>query len=125
MSWRAPAAAAALTLFLAIWVAFDYSSIHDRADEGRYQPLHNFSYSDTETYEYLWIYRDDRKEQYTRKGNQYVSRSGRRLPDRPLQIIASHKADADEHVFKPRLDDKGRFKPEHAKRRDNEEGMQQ
>ena len=120
--WRAPAAAAALTLFLGIWVAIDYRSIHDRNEEGRYQPLHNFSYSETATYEYLWIYRDDRKEQFTRQGNQYVNRNGRRLPERPLQIIAGHKAEGDEHVFKPRLDDKGRFKTENGQVRYYEEG---
>jgi hypothetical protein len=122
--WRAPAAGAALTLFLIVWIAFDYNSVHDRADEGRYQPLHNFSSKETETYKYLWIYRDGRKEQFTRQGdkNLYVSKGGKRLPERPFEIIASHKAEGDEHVFKPRLDDKGHFKTEDGEVRYYEEG---
>jgi hypothetical protein len=101
--WRAPAAGAALTLFLSVWVAFDYRSIQNRNDEGRYRPLHEVSSSETETYEYLTIvYRDHTKDQYVRQGNdKYHNKSGKEpMSKAKLQIIAKHK-DGDEHVFKP------------------------
>ncbi|HEY7423277.1 MAG TPA: hypothetical protein VH682_03455 [Gemmataceae bacterium] len=112
--WRAPAAGAALTLFLCIWVAFDYGSIHEREDEGRYQPLHNFSPTETITYKHLWITSSSRQdEHYVLQGNnQYVGPGGRRPPGKPLQIVASDKADGEKHVFKPQLDAKGNFKTE-------------
>jgi hypothetical protein len=110
--WRAPAAGTALTVFVVLWMILDYRSVQERGDEGRYQPLHNFSYRDTETYEHLWIIRDGKKEQYDWRGNQYVNKSGRTLPERPTKVIASHKADGDEHVFEPKRDEKGNFKIE-------------
>jgi hypothetical protein len=111
--WRAPAAGAVLTLFLCLWIALDYGSVEKPTDEGRYRPLHEFSARETETYEKLTILNQDRrKELYTRRGdNQYVNKSGRRLPERPLEIIATDK-DGQEHVFKPKTDDKGNFKVE-------------
>ena len=51
--WRAPAAAAALTFFLLIWIFFDYRSVERIHREGSYRPLHEFSARETETYEYL------------------------------------------------------------------------
>ena len=109
--WRAPAAGAALTLFLCIWVALDYRSIENPTDEGRYRPLHELSTSETETYDKLTIVnRDSKKELYTRQGNQYVNKAGRRLPERPLEIIATDK-EGQEHVFKPKMD-KGTFQTE-------------
>jgi hypothetical protein len=112
--WRAPAAAAALTLFLCIWVALDYRSVTDRDDEGRYQPLHNFSYNETITYDDIWIFRDGKKEHYERKGvRQYQDKKGKALPTRPGRIIASRKSEGGkEHVFEPNLDDKKNFKVE-------------
>ncbi|HEY7152597.1 MAG TPA: hypothetical protein VH575_01450, partial [Gemmataceae bacterium] len=110
--WRAPAAGAALTLFMGIWVAFDYGSIHDRDEtEGRYQPLHNFSAKETQTYKHLWVTTQNRKdEHFVLQGNQYLGPGGRRLPERPLQVVASDKTDGDKHVFKPQLDAQGNFK---------------
>lgn len=104
--WRAPAASAALTLFLCLWIALDYRSIHDRGDEGRYRPLHEFSASETETYEYITIVNQDRKEEhYEWKGDKkYRNKSGKEPPQRPLKIIASHK-DGDKHVFTPKEKD--------------------
>ena len=101
--WRAPAAAAALTLFLSLWLMLDYGSIHNRNEnQGRYRPLHESSSSETETYEYLTIINRDRKEeQYVRLGdNKYRNKNGKEPPQRPLKIIASHK-DGDKHVFTP------------------------
>ncbi|HZV07991.1 MAG TPA: hypothetical protein VE999_23105 [Gemmataceae bacterium] len=111
--WRAPAAGAALTLFLVIWIILDYRSIEKPGDEGRYRPLHEFSPRETERYDKLTITNQDRKKvQYTRQGNnQYVSQGGRRLPERPLEIIATDK-EGQEHVFKPPTDEKGNFKVE-------------
>jgi len=99
--WRAPAAAAALTLFLGIWMVLDYRSIGDREDEGRYQPLHNFSNKSTETYKHIWIITPDGKEDhYERRGNRYVRKDGRPLPTNPgSKIIASHEVNGDKHVF--------------------------
>ncbi len=58
--WRAPAAAAALTLFLCFWIVLDYRSIEKRDDEGRYQPLHELSLYEYETYEHIWDYQPRR-----------------------------------------------------------------
>jgi hypothetical protein len=110
--WRAPAAGTALTVFVILWMMLDYRSVQDRGDEGRYQPLHSFSYRESERYEHLWIIRDGIKEHYEWRGNQYVNKSNRRLPERPRKIIASHKADGDEHDFEPKLDAKGNFQIE-------------
>lgn len=121
--WRAPAAAAALTVFLVLWTVLDYRSIKGPTDkEGRYQPLHNLSGEEIERYDRLTILNQDRKqESYAWHGNQYLSRRGRRLPERPLEIIATDK-DGQEHVFKPKTDDKGRFQTEDGRLRYYEEG---
>jgi hypothetical protein len=108
--WRAPAAGGALTLFVIIWVVCDYRSIEDRRKEGVYHPLHEFSFSETKTYKYLWVPSDGREERYTLQGNQYVSKSGRRLPGRPIRVTAGDDPPDDEkHVFEPEMDN-GHFK---------------
>lgn len=110
--WRAPAAGAALTLFLLFWIVLDYRSIEKPTDEGRYRPLHEFSARETLDYDKLTIVNQDRqKVQYTKRGGQYVSQGGRRMPERPLEIITTDK-EGQEHVFKPPTDDKGNFKIE-------------
>ncbi len=110
--WRAPAAGAALTLFLLLWIVLDYRSIEKPGDEGRYRPLHEFSARETEKYDKLTIVDQERKKvQYTWRGDQYVSPGGQRLRGRPLEILARDK-DGQEHVFKPPTDDKGNFKVE-------------
>jgi len=110
--WRAPAAAAALTLFLCFWIVLDYRSIEKRDEEGRYQPL-LFSYKETETYQHLWIVNSDGKEEhYERRGNEYVRKDGRRLPTPGNKIIASHEVNGDKHVFEAERDVKGNFKVE-------------
>jgi hypothetical protein len=100
--WRAPAAGAALTLFLCIWVVCDYRSVHERAEEGRYRPLHEFSAHETETYEHIAIVNRDRKEEhFVRQGdNKYRNKSGKEPPQRPLKIIANHP-DGEKHIFVP------------------------
>jgi hypothetical protein len=125
--WRAPAAGAALTLYLCIWIALDYRSVETPNDEGRYRPLHELSARETEKYDKLTILTQDRKqEQYTRRGeNQYVNKSGRRMPERPLEVIATDK-EGQEHVFKPKIDAKGAFvKDEKERVRYYEEGNPQ
>jgi hypothetical protein len=110
LSWRAPAAGTAVTVFLCLWVWLDYRSITDPRDEGRYQSPYSFSWKETETYEHLWIInRDGKEEHYERRGNEYVRKDGRRLPSRPSKIIASHKADGEKRVFEPPRDAKGNF----------------
>ena len=78
--WRAPAAGAALTLYLCIWIAFDYSSINNPSDkEGRYRTLFDYSATETITYEKLTILNQDRKKvSYVLRSNQYVSEEGSR-----------------------------------------------
>jgi hypothetical protein len=114
--WRAPAAGAALTAFVCLWVILDYRSIQDRDDEGRYQPLHNFSARETETFEYLWAPNaDGRMESYVRQGNQgnqYVGKGGRKLPSRPAKIMVSHDPNGEKRTFEPERDVKGNFKVE-------------
>lgn len=112
ISWRAPAAGAALTVFLLLWVFLDTRSIEKPTEEGRYRPLHEMSAREKEQYEKLTIVNQDRKKvAYTWQSNQYVSAGGRRLPERPLEIIATDK-DGREHVFKPPTDERGNFKVE-------------
>ena len=111
--WRAPAAGTALTAFVCLWVLLDYRSIQDRADEGRYQPLHNFSARETETFEYLWAPNaDGRMESYVRQSNQYVGKGGRKLPSRPTKILVSHDPNGEKRTFEPERDAKGNFKVE-------------
>jgi hypothetical protein len=122
--WRAPAAGAALTLYLCIWIALDYRSVENPTDEGRYRPLHELSARETERYDKLTIPTQDRSRKvlFTWQGKQYVNKSGQRLPERPLEIIATDK-EGQEHVFKPKTDDKGNFvKEENGRLRYYEEG---
>jgi hypothetical protein len=122
--WRTPAAGAALTLFLSLWIALDYRSIENPTDEGRYRPLHEMSARETERYDKLTavLPPDRKKVQFARQGNQYVSKGGQRLPGRPLEIIATDK-EGQEHVFKPKTDDKGNvIKDENGRWRYYEEG---
>jgi hypothetical protein len=120
--WRAPAAAATLTFFLVIWVIFDYRTIKTPTDEGRYRTLFDFSSRETERFDKITILTQDRKKvPYTRQGNQYVSKGGRPLPERPLEIIATDK-NGEEHLFKPKTDAKGTFQTEDGLVRYYEEG---
>jgi hypothetical protein len=112
--WRAPAAGAALTLFLSLWIALDYRSVEKPTDEGRYRPLHELSAREIERYDKLTavLPPDRKKVQFAWQGNQYVTKGGQRLPGRPLEIIAADK-EGQEHVFKPKTDEKtGNFKVE-------------
>ena len=110
---RAPAAAAALTFFLLIWIFFDYRSVDADHREGSYRPLHEFSARETETYEYLRIPRENSTivDLYKRRGNEYV-RNGKRLPSHPSKIIASKEIDGEQHVFEPKRDAKNKYQPE-------------
>jgi hypothetical protein len=120
--WRAPAAGAALTLFLALWIAVDYRSVENPSDEGRYRPLHELSVREMERYEKLTIpNQDGRKVPYTWQGGQYVYK-GRRMPSGPWQEIIATDKEGQEHVFKPKTDAKGTFvKDEDGRRRYYEE----
>ncbi len=111
--WRAPAAAAALTLFLTLWITLDYRSVENPTDEGRYRPLHELSAREIERFPKLTIPTQDRRQKvaYTWRGNQYVNKEGRRLPERPLEIIATDN-EGQEHIFRPKTDEKGNFKAE-------------
>jgi energy-coupling factor transporter transmembrane protein EcfT len=102
--WRAPAAAAALTLFLSLWIVFDYRSVEKPTDEGRYRPLHELSSFETERYEYLTIvYRDRAKDQYVLQqgDNSYRNKAGKVPLSKPIQQIVAHHKDTDDekHVF--------------------------
>lgn len=121
--WRAPAVAAALTGFLLLWIVLDYRSIEEPTQEGRYRPLHDTSSRETETFDQITILTQDRRKvPYTRQGSRFVSKSGRPLPERPLEIIATDK-NGQEHVFKPKTDAKGVFqKTENGQVRYYEEG---
>jgi len=114
IAWRAPAAGSALTLFLILWVAFDYNS------PGRYRALQEFNPSqDLTPYKELRIITPDGKEEAYRrmKGDkgQPVYRldgrpAGRELPSRPREVIV--KEDHQDVIFKPDRDAKGHFKVE-------------
>lgn len=108
--WRAPAAGAALTLFLSLWIVLDYRSVEGPNDEGRYRPLHELSVRESEMYDKLTVLTQDRtrKVPFTRQGKQYVNKSGQRIPERPPEVIATDK-EGQEHVFKPKTDAKGTF----------------
>lgn len=112
--WRAPAAAAAVTVFVLLWVMLDYRSIDEHRPEGSYRPLHESSASETETYEYLRVPRENSTivDLYTRRNNEYVRKDGRRLPSRPSKIIASHTIDGESRVFVPKRDAKNKYQLE-------------
>lgn len=108
--WRAPAAAAALTLFLSLWIVLDYRSVERLNDEGRYRPLHEASTSETETYENITIInRDGKEEHYVLQGDRkYRNKSGKEPPQRPRKVIVSHK-NGEKHVFTP-VEKDGKFR---------------
>jgi hypothetical protein len=106
--WRAPAAGTALALFTALWVMLDYGT------DGRYRPLHEFSFREEQWYDDLWVVNQDGKEDHfeRRTDNRYRNKNNKELPSRPNRITASNKKDGEKHVFEPDRDDKGHFKLE-------------
>jgi hypothetical protein len=103
VSWRAPAAAAAVTLFLTLWVIFDYRA------PGRYRELQEFSVTETrDPFKVLRVVnRDGKVEVYkqhkdSRGRVEYLRNGeigGKPLPSRPDKIIA---IDGDkEYLFEP------------------------
>jgi hypothetical protein len=108
MYWRAPAAGAVVTAFLALWMFFDY-----RAPE-RYRELHGFSA--TETREPFKLLRDGKNKEYRRQKDAtghpvylFEGRPGKQneLPGRLAKVIAI-EGDK-EYVFEPLRDDKGKY----------------
>lgn len=112
--WRAPAAAAGLAAFIGLWMILDSRTIQSPDEtEGVYRTLFEASFRQTETFEHLWIYnRDGKMVHYQRRGNDYVQKDGRRLPEHPTKILVAHKADGDKRVFEPKTDAKGNFQLE-------------
>jgi hypothetical protein len=107
--WRAPAAGAALTAFLTLWVILDYRI------PGRYRELQSYSAVEYLDFPELQVVnRDGKKQVYTRRvtgrGQPEYQRNGRPLPSRPDKIIAV--LDGRDYVFEPRRDAKGHFVPD-------------
>jgi hypothetical protein len=108
--WRGPAAGAALTLVIAIWVALDYSTA------GRYRTLFDFSARQDQEYRELLIPNAQGKEDRylltpganNRKEYRKDGGSGKVMPGRPEKIIVK---EGDERIeFVPDRDASGNFK---------------
>jgi hypothetical protein len=103
IAWRAPAAAAAIILFVAFWVWLDYRA------PGRYRGLHEFSVTETRPpFAVLRVpNRDGKVEVYKQRKDargriQYLRNGepgGKSLPSRPDRIIAL-EGDR-EYLFEP------------------------
>jgi hypothetical protein len=113
MYWRAPAAGAAVTVFLAVWMFLDY-----RAPE-RYRELHGFSV--TETRDPFKKLRDGKNREYERRRDAtgrpvylFEGRPGKQneLPGRLEKVIAIEGSK--EYLFEPVRDAKGNFQLDRA-----------
>src|SRR5437764_252679 len=104
--WRAPAAGAALALFLCLWTFLDYRA------PGRYQTLTTFSASDDKTYPELRIPNaaggeDVYKMRKTAQGRPEYYKGGERLKSRPEKVIVVDNGQR--YVFEPDRGAKGHF----------------
>ncbi|HZY89695.1 MAG TPA: hypothetical protein VFE78_33045 [Gemmataceae bacterium] len=122
--WRAPAAAAALTVVVCLWVFIDYRA------PGRYRTLFEFSGQEEQRpYPELRIRTPEGRERafLLRKDErgrpEYRDKDNRLLPDRPDKIIVVEGGQ--QYVFLPERDAKGNFKVARGESlRYNEEGGQ-
>jgi hypothetical protein len=107
LHWRAPAAGAALTLFLVLW------TVADCAAGGHCRALHEMSTAQVHRFDELIIEPKAGKEepyQLTKQptGGAEYHRGDRKLPSRPEKIIVVE--DGRRTTFEPDRDEKGRFK---------------
>jgi hypothetical protein len=99
IQWRAPAAGAALTLFLCIWVWFDYGA------PGRYRTLTEFSYREETEHKEVRVPGKKGEEVYKafhteQRGRiEFRGPNNQRMPDRPGEIIITENGE--KRVFKP------------------------
>jgi hypothetical protein len=114
--WRAPAAALALTLFLALWCFLDYRN------PGDYPGQFQFRTGDDKQLPELWALREGRETQYKmRKSDrglpEYVDRAtGRPWQSHPDAIIIE-ETPGEKVEFKAERDKNGNFKIERGKLR--------
>jgi hypothetical protein len=108
--WRAPAAGSAVALVLVIWCWLDYGP-----PPGKYPALFYSPAEETEPYKELWGVKGGRKTLYKREKDaagryEYRDNAKKPLPSHLDGIIV--KEDGEEVLFKPELDDQGKFKIE-------------
>jgi hypothetical protein len=111
--WRAPAAAAALTLFLVAW------TVADCASGGHVRPVHQMSVYDTKTFDELKVAVKEsgqqkeevyKREARTARDYHLAGNPERKLPSRPEKVtVTENGADV---TFEPDRDAKGHFKTE-------------
>jgi hypothetical protein len=102
--WRAPAAGAAVTLIVLIWVIMDYRS------PGNYRPFwESVSSEDSKPFPELRVGKEVYKLQPgTRQYSLGGTKSGKPLPSRPSEVVVV-EGDVTS-TFKPERDEKGNFK---------------
>jgi hypothetical protein len=98
IQWRAPAAGAALTLFLCVWVWFDYGA------PGRYRTLTEFSFREDKEYKEVHVPGKKGEEVYKARHDEqghtvFFNQANQRLANNPKEIIIVDKGER--RFFKP------------------------
>src|SRR5262245_21418828 len=110
VTWRAPAAGAAVTVFVIFWTIL-YSNNPDG-----FAPLTEFSSSvEQPPFAKLWVVEGGRRVEFNLRKNErglpvFIGPNRKELTGRPEEIIV--KEDHEETHFKPDRDDRGKFKPD-------------
>jgi hypothetical protein len=109
LSWRAPVAGTILMAFIALWAYLDAQD-----PPNRFPALFNFSPTDVKTYDQLTVVDDTgKKTVYVRRaagrvggGVEYVDQltGSKRIPSRPLTIIAKDTKSGEEATFEAERD---------------------
>lgn len=110
--WRAPAASAAIALYLGLWAFLEYRNPE------RFETFFNFSPREEKDFNEIWAVRAGQKTRYTRgrdaKGiTVYRDAEGRPPMTHPDAVVV--KEDDQEVEFRAERDDKGHFKIERGR----------
>src|SRR5947208_166415 len=116
ITWRAPAAGAAVALFVIVWTILYYNNPDGFAS------VTEFSSSvEQPPFSELWVIQGGREVKYKLRKNErglpvFIGPNGKELTGRPEEIIVN-KGRPEEAHFKPDRDDRGKYKPDPATNR--------
>jgi hypothetical protein len=120
--WKAPAAAAIMTLFYAAWVFLDYRTLDVNRADFPYDTIFRFSPKDIRDFDQLWVVKNNQETLYRRQsgdtlaGYKFVDpRTGQQWSrGDSTGIVEAIIVDEDgtKVRFEPKLDAQGNFKPE-------------